>query len=79
MVMSNSIRLVDKDRMELAAENAALLREYADRVERGEIVNLVLVCDNREDYCFERFGMFRDRFHMLGAIEYAKTAVFDAD
>ena len=68
--MSNVTRLVDKDRSAQDAENAATLREYADRVERGEISNLVLVCDDRENYHFERFGMFRDRFHMLGALEY---------
>ncbi len=57
------------------ATAAAFFRDFADRFERGEISEAVLVYNNREDTCFESWGHFEDRWRLLGALEYAKSGV----
>lgn len=54
------------------ASAAAYLRELAERFERGEISEAVLVFNDRENTCFESWGHFEDRWRLLGALEYAK-------
>lgn len=60
------------ERWKAAAE---YLREMADRFENGEITNAVLVFNDKENNCFESWGHFDDRWHILGALEYAKAGV----
>lgn len=57
------------------ADNAAYLRELADRMERGEISECVVVLNDKRAGGYERWATFDDRWRMLGALEYAKTAV----
>lgn len=74
-----TIRLVDKETQEWRNAAAEYLRECADRVVAGDISELVVISNDRENNHFERFGHFNDRWRLLGAIEYAKTAVFEAE
>lgn len=60
-------------------EDADQIREIADQVERGEVTECIIVCNDRSINAFYRFGTFTDRWRMLGAIEYAKSAVNHAD
>ena len=54
---------------------AEYLREMADRFERGEILDAVLVYNDKQDKCFASWGNFEDRWRLLGALEYAKAGV----
>ncbi len=54
---------------------ADYLRDLADKVENGEVTDIVIVANNTADNCYMRFANFDDRWQMLGAIEYAKDAV----
>lgn len=56
-------------------EAAQYFRELADRFERGEILNCVVVLNDREEKHFEAWGDYTDRWHILGALEYAKSIV----
>lgn len=77
--MTGTLRLVDKDAQAWRDEAAEYLRDLAERMQRGEISELVVVTNDRENNHFERFGHFNDRWRLLGALEYAKTAVFNAE
>lgn len=57
------------------ASGAAFLRELADRFERGDILEMVVVYNDRVEKVFESFGHFDDRWRLLGALEYAKNSV----
>lgn len=54
---------------------AKTLREYADQIESGEIVNCIVVCEHANGGVMERAGDWNDRWRLLGALEYAKDAV----
>lgn len=71
------MKLVDlKDgRAEEWASAANYLRNLADRFEKGGISEAVIVFNDRENSCFESFGHFDDRWRLLGALEYAKSAL----
>ena len=56
-------------------ESASALRELADKVESGEIQNLVIAYREPDDYAFGSIGLFKDRWVLLGALEYAKVQV----
>ena len=58
---------------------ADLLRGYADDVESGAITDFVFVACHGEDGTFMRSSSFQDRWRMLGALEYAKSSVVDAE
>lgn len=58
-------------------ESASALRELADRVESGDIQNVVAVYRDVDANVFTSIGKFDDRWVLLGAIEYAKTQVFE--
>ena len=53
-------------------ETANALREMADRVESGDIRDVVVVCNDAGENAFWRVGLFEDRWRLLGALEYAK-------
>ena len=57
-------------------KNAAdILRDYADRVERGELSNFVIVVRDKRGNSLERFGIWEGCWELLGALEYAKSAL----
>lgn len=56
-------------------DDAEYLRQLADRVERGDIADIVIVFDDRVDQCFATYVNFTDRWRILGALEYAKNGV----
>ena len=59
-------------------EFAETLREFADKVESGEITNIVVVVNDGLENCLERAGTWDSRWHLLGALEYAKSAIHDS-
>lgn len=67
-------RVTDADR-----EYANYLRKLADRIENGEVYDCVVVFQDREGPGCERSSNFNDRWRLLGALEYAKDAVHQAD
>jgi hypothetical protein len=69
------INAVDPERVELNREAAAYLRDLADRMEQNEILDIVVVFNDREARGFESYGNFQDRWRLLGALEYAKAGV----
>lgn len=73
------VPLADPDTVAWRKSAADQLRDYADRMERGEISEIVVVLNDRENKHFERFGHFDDRWRLLGAIEHAKTVIFDSE
>lgn len=58
---------------------AKYFRELADRIEKGEIGNIVVVFNDKENYQYERFGNWKDRWTMYAALEYARAAIDHAD
>ena len=71
------MKLVDlkNRRAEEWSAAAADLRELADRFEKGEISEAVLVFNDIENTRFESWGHFEDRWRLLGALEYAKGSL----
>lgn len=72
--MSTVITLTDH-RAAWHAESAAYLRDLADRVEAGEVPEIVVVYSDRVENGFASWGDFEDRWRLLGALEYAKAGV----
>lgn len=58
-------------------EAAGYLRELAERCEKGEILDVVVVSNDAKGANLERYGAFTDRWRILGALEYAKSTVND--
>lgn len=56
---------------------AGWLREIADRCEKGEITEILVVLHDAAGSCFESNVEFTDRWRLLGALEYAKAAVHE--
>lgn len=54
---------------------AEYLRELAERMDRGEIKDCVVVFNDMENKAYERYAVFEDRWRLLGALEYAKDSV----
>ncbi len=75
--MSAPISLVPVDAERLAKWRKAAdwLRDFAERVEAGDLRNMVIVWDDATDPHVGVYGEFEDRWRLLGAIEYAKTVV----
>lgn len=59
-------------------KDADALRDYADRVERGDVGDFAFVCDDVANRCMASFINFSDRWRVLGALEYAKAGVHRA-
>jgi len=66
---------IDPAKLDQWREGADLLRDIADRMEAGEIGELVVVYNHIAERCFASFGHFDDRWRLLGALEYAKQSV----
>jgi len=59
-------------------ELAERLRELAEKVESGDVRDIVIVADDQGERVFWGMANFDDRWRLLGAIEYAKSKVFEA-
>jgi hypothetical protein len=57
------------------ADDAQAIRDLADRIERGDVRDFVVVANNLKDGVFISIGDFEDRWRILGALEYAKSTV----
>ena len=55
---------------------AEWMREVADEVEAGTVTEIVVICNNVEDRCFYRKASFENSWKLLGALEYARYALF---
>lgn len=75
--MTLTVAKITDAKREKREDDAAKLREIADRVERGEITEFAIACNDRENNCFMVTGSFEDRWRLLGALEYAKTTVHE--
>lgn len=75
--MSDTPKLVpiDPAKLDLWTSAADTLRDLADKMEAGEISELVVVYNDISERCFASFGHFDDRWRLLGALEYAKQSV----
>lgn len=60
-------------------EAAIYFRELADRIDAGDIGNIVVAFNDKAGNHYERYGNWRDRWQMLGALEYAKFAIDKTD
>jgi len=75
------IKLVDAVDPKVAARNkeaAEYLRELADRWEKGEVLDMVIVLNDKTGKCYESYGNFDDRWRILAALEYAKGGVYNS-
>lgn len=66
---------INPERAARRRETAEWLRELADRVDEGEIPDVVVVFNDLVERGYVAFGDFQDRWRLLGAIEYAKSVV----
>lgn len=66
---------IDPERAARQRETAEWLRDLADRVDEGEIPDVVVVFNDLVEPGYAAFGDFQDRWRLLGAIEYAKSTV----
>lgn len=55
--------------------NADEIREMADAIERGDIIEWVMVANDRESQVYLNHSKFEDRWRMLGAFEYARSGL----
>lgn len=58
-------------------ESADIFRETADRIESGAITEFVVVANDTEEGVFVSKGVFKDRWRILGALEYAKQTIHE--
>lgn len=58
-------------------ETVEILEDLLEKAKRGEIRDLVVVCSvsDEESNGYLRHSLFKDRWRLLGAIEYAKDSV----
>jgi hypothetical protein len=56
---------------------AKVLRDFADMVEKGDMVTILVVGFNGDEMVFEKAGTWANRWQILGALEYAKTVVHE--
>jgi len=59
-------------------ECASRLRDLADKVEAGDVRDVVVVADDQGERAYWCTVMFNDRWKILGALEFAKSKVFEA-
>ena len=58
--------------------NADEIREMADAIERGDIIEWVMVANDRAREVYVSHCEFPDRWRMLGALEYARSELMKA-
>lgn len=57
---------------------AATLREIADKVEAGDVREILVVANDQGENVFIGAGRFDDRWRILGALEYARGQVHES-
>lgn len=59
------------------SETVEVLQDLLAKAQRGEIRDFVVVCSVNDDESngYLRHALYKDRWRLLGAIEYAKNAV----
>lgn len=55
------------------------VRDLADRYENGDLSNVLFVYNNVEGGCYGTSADFDDRWRMIGALEYAKLRMIEAE
>lgn len=60
---------------ELDIEIAQELRDLADKLENGDVTEIVAVANLRAEGQYMRVAKFDDAWKALGALEYAKQSV----
>jgi hypothetical protein len=58
-----------------AIDTAECLRDLANKLEKGECRNVMVIGDIHTEKVFIRSGDWEDTWRLLGAIEYAKEGV----
>lgn len=58
---------------------ANYFRELADRIDAGDIGNIVVAFNDKTGNHYERYGNWKDRWTILGAIEYMKFTIDKVD
>lgn len=58
--------------------NADEIRDMADAIERGDIIEWVMVANDRASQVYMNHSKFEDRWRMLGALEYARSGLLKA-
>lgn len=58
-------------------EVAEFLRDLADRFERGDVTEAMIVYNDRAKQCYGSWGHFDDRWRALDALEHAKANVME--
>ena len=58
-------------------ETVEVLQDLLSKAKRGEIRDFVVVCsvNDEESNGYLRHALYKDRWRLLGALEYAKDAV----
>lgn len=56
-------------------EIAADLRELADKLDAGEVSEIIVIANLRTEAMYQRISKFDDAWRALGALEYAKQTV----
>jgi len=74
-VCKRETNLVELPRLKGDKDQADLLRKYADDVGSGGLVNFVFVARYGTENRIDRFGSWKDRWEILGALEYAKSTI----
>ena len=69
------VDLVSPAQREKREDAAKWLRELAERILDGSVVDVVVVCNDVDGPFYQSWGHFDDRWRILGALEYAKQGV----
>lgn len=71
-----TIKLINEAEEAERKEWADMLRDLANRVEKGEVTDFIFVANDKVEGIYMCNAYFADRWRMLGAIEYAKLKFF---
>lgn len=70
---------IEQAKAERRRKDAQRLREIADDVESGAVGDFSFVADNLRDRNFMALTTFDNRWTLLGALEWAKSKVHEAE
>lgn len=77
MAISVVTPLDDPKRRKKWNDAAEYLRELATRCEAGELTDLVIVYNRKDEKVVGSWAEFEDRWRILGALEYAKSCLME--
>lgn len=77
MAISVVTPLDDPERRKKWNDAAEYLRELATRCEAGELTDLVIVYNRKDEKVVGSWAEFEDRWRILGALEYAKSCLME--